>query len=682
MSNNPTLETWLASPIGKAASTMAANGAHLFPCHGITDTLQCTCGKNPCNAGKHPFTKNGFIDATNDMAKLAELFKYRTDLNLAMATGEKSGVIILDIDGDKGGWASLDIMQVIYGELPETPTTITGNGEHRCFNNPPEKIKSRAKALGDDYPGLDIRSDGGYVIVPPSRHVSGKFYQWKPDMVIGKPNMPVWLIDLLKPQEKHFTDDNSTGKQSKEWPEEEVFRMLAVLDPNMDYSSWLHVGMALHAGGFPLTMWDAWSMSQDCTKYRKGGCEKRWHKFNAGDGITMGTLVRMAREAGWEEDVASQFDAIDEESPDDHPKDKYKNRGLYYKKPSEISPNLDDVAIVEDFLNEGGMSVMYGDSNTGKTFVAMDVGFHIAIGRTWDNKRVIQGGVVYVAAEGGKSAQNRVAALKKHYNIQDFPFYLVPCPIDLLNPKADTKPLIELIQKAERDAATSIRLVVIDTLSRALAGGDENGSQDMGAYVKNIDEIRDATKAHVMSVHHCGKDKAKGARGHSLLRAATDTEIEIADKTIKVTKQRDMDFTKSIGFELKVVELGKNTYGKPITSCVIETVDIQARDEFNIEALDPRDIVVLNALIDAVANTKTSMGGLPTVDQKTWGEYCKKVDLARVPGCPVWPTDQDNFNKAFKRSRDRLRTHGCVNNIWGKQWVVIKQDSPGHPTDT
>ena len=74
-----------------------------------------------------------------------------------------------------------------------------------------------------------------------------------------------------------------------------------------------------------------------------------------------------------------------------------------------------------------------------------------------------------------------------------------------------------------------------------MAGGDENSSVDMGAMVKHLDAIRAATKAHLMVVHHSGKNKAKGARGHSLLRAATDTEIEVDGGRIAVTKQRDIE---------------------------------------------------------------------------------------------------------------------------------------------
>ena len=97
--------------------------------------------------------------------------------------------------------------------------------------------------------------------------------------------------------------------------------------------------------------------------------------------------------------------------------------------------------------------------------------------------------------------------------------------------------------------------------------------------VRSIDAIRAATGAHVLIVHHCGKDEARGARGHSSLRAAVDTEIEISRpdgetvSTVRVTKQRDMPIGDPMPFSLQSVTLGIDRRGKPITSCVVHHED-------------------------------------------------------------------------------------------------------------
>jgi len=103
----------------------------------------------------------------------------------------------------------------------------------------------------------------------------------------------------------------------------------------------------------------------------------------------------------------------------------------------------------------------------------------------------------------------------------------------------------------------------------------------MGALIGNCDRIREQARAHVMLVHHTGKDEARGARGHSSLRAATDTEIEVSGgdgvSLAKVTKQRDLEIEGEFGFGLDVVPLGINTRGKDVTSCVVVTSDVAKR---------------------------------------------------------------------------------------------------------
>jgi hypothetical protein len=186
--------------------------------------------------------------------------------------------------------------------------------------------------------------------------------------------------------------------------------------------------------------------------------------------------------------------------------------------------------------------------------------------------------VLYVAAEGGFGIERRLTAFRLHLGIDaaDVPFFILTTAPDLCDPEADTEDLLAEI----KHLAPSVGLIVLDTLSRVMAGGNENASDDMGALVRNCDRIREETGAHVMLVHHTGKDAAKGARGHSLLRAATDTEIEVKRDpqtkiiTATMTKQRDGEVGQVYGFRLDPVEIGEDQDGDPITSCVIEPVEV------------------------------------------------------------------------------------------------------------
>lgn len=106
--------------------------------------------------------------------------------------------------------------------------------------------------------------------------------------------------------------------------------------------------------------------------------------------------------------------------------------------------------------------------------------------------------------------------------------------------------------------------------------------EDMGAFVMACGKIREQLRTHVLVVHHAGKDTAKGARGHSSLRAATDVEIEVTaeeDKThlARVTKHRDGPQGDIFGFKLDVVELRKNTQDVMITTCVAAHCEVADR---------------------------------------------------------------------------------------------------------
>lgn len=230
---------------------------------------------------------------------------------------------------------------------------------------------------------------------------------------------------------------------------------------------------------------------------------------------------------------------------------------------------------VEDLLTEGAASVIYGQSNSGKSFLAFDLAAAVATGRSWMARQCEQGAVICITLEGQHGARNRIRALQLSGRLPEgTPFFLCFAPVNLLDPThgAEIKRLIENIQAVE---PLPVRLIIIDTLARAMAGGDENSGKDMGEAVKTIDAARQATGAHICIIHHSGKDAARGARGHSSLRAAIDTEIEVihpdGDKyrTATIVKQRDIATRPAICFSLDVVDVGTNRRGKPITSCVV-----------------------------------------------------------------------------------------------------------------
>ncbi len=341
----------------------------------------------------------------------------------------------------------------------------------------------------------------------------------------------------------------------------------------------------------------------------------------------------------------------------------------------DVTPNLDARDFVEDTLGEGAMSVVYGDSNVGKTFWVADLAFHVASGRRWRGKDVTQGGVIYCALEGAHGMRNRIAAMRKHFK-HDGPvhFALLPVSVNLLDGDADVEGLTGLVKHEADRLGIPVRLVVIDTLSRAISGGNENAPDDMGALVTHADAIRQATGAHLLFVHHSGKDAARGARGHSLLRAATDTEIEVerdeasGGAVASVKKQRDMGGGERYGFRLVTVDLGVNARLKTVSSCVVEASDAPAKPTKSaVGAGKVRKVDVgLQALQRAVEkhpmNDHAPEGVAGATSMEAW-----RVAMYDMLGDDSLGTKRTNFNRARKSLQEQQVIGISGKYVWLKE---------------
>lgn len=240
---------------------------------------------------KAPACAGGFHSASKNTAEVQKLWNNQSNYNLGISTGDVSGFWVLDIDPDKGGKDSLDELENKYGSLPETLTSKTGGGgRHYIFKTPKDaKISCSIGKLGK---GIDVRGNGGYIAAPPSVHPNGTNYEWEQGEIA---EAPTWLIKLILALKKTETV-TTKGEVIGDWTTEDVVAMLDVIDPD-DRDVWVNVGMALHEGGWPVTVWDTWSRGSE--KYKMGEPFRIWKGFKPGGGISMGTLVHMAQEAGW-----------------------------------------------------------------------------------------------------------------------------------------------------------------------------------------------------------------------------------------------------------------------------------------------------------------------------------------------------------------------------------------------
>jgi hypothetical protein len=277
-------------------------------------------------------------------------------------------------------------------------------------------------------------------------------------------------------------------------------------------------------------------------------------------------------------------------------------RGIHLVPFDEITLSTARRDLVKGIIPRVGMTVVWGPPKCGKSFWAFDLMMHVALGWQYRGRRVNQGAVVYCAFEGQTGIEQRVAAFRKTYLDGEsvaVPFYLEPVTLDLVR---DHAALIAVIRQTLGDAMPVA--VTLDTLNRSLAGS-ESSDQDMSAYVRAADAIREDFQCAVIIVHHCGHDGVR-PRGHSSLIGALDAQLAVKRDTannilVEVELMKDGAQGDIIASKLDVVTVGIDEDGDEITSCVIVELDAAAAERASRPAQNrwPRGLRVFREALDA-----------------------------------------------------------------------------------
>lgn len=239
--------------------------------------------------------------------------------------------------------------------------------------------------------------------------------------------------------------------------------------------------------------------------------------------------------------------------------------------------------LIEGVIPEKSFVALYGPPASFKSFIAMDIAECIASGRDWlGNKINGTGPVLYIAGEGHGGIGARIAAIKQHHNTpDDAQVYVVRSQINLRSSVDDFLALIVAIDELVKELGVDLRMIVIDTLARAFGGGNENSSDDMGAFIQATGKIQNRYRCSLMLLHHAGKDTTKGLRGHSSLLGAVDTQMEIirfpetSKGVILMSKQKDGEDGQRYGFEAITVDIDRSDLGlENGSSLVIEASEV------------------------------------------------------------------------------------------------------------
>lgn len=215
--------------------------------------------------------------------------------------------------------------------------------------------------------------------------------------------------------------------------------------------------------------------------------------------------------------------------------------------------------LIDGILPEHGLTFLYGDPGAGKSFIALDMALRLSFGLDWHGAGTKQVGVLYIAGEGKHGLGKRVTGWRKEHAMEGepAPFKLLPVAVHMLD-KANVAKLKRTITAVAAEVGFNISLIIIDTVSRAIPGHDENKQDTMSLFVDGCAELHNFTNGAVIGVHHSGKNKEAGMRGSTVLLGGCEASIKVTkeEQLVKlvVEKQKDDEEAAPIYMQMKKME--------------------------------------------------------------------------------------------------------------------------------
>lgn len=479
--------------------------------------------------GKIPATAHGVKDATDDPDKIKAWWTKNPNMNIGIAAGEASGIIVYDIDPRNGGDDSWDIWLKENGKLPDGVMALTaGGGQHHIAQYQPGIKSCKLRQ------GIDLLSDGRYFVAYPST-IDGRSYEWEassdPFQDVKPFKIPHKWLDAMQ-------DRRAESVSS-------VVGDLIKGDRNNGLTSL--AGAMRHLGLRENEILQALTVVNDTR------CVPP---------LPDSEIRQIARSVGRyaaDTDVAANAALGYEAAEMLLEADKIDGDYFFTKATSFLSQPAPMEWIIKGWIPTQSVSMIYGESGVGKSFIALDMACSIASGINWQNIRTKPGVVVYLAGEGNYGIRQRIASWCKKHNVHELDNLLISNkPIDLDAAGAAGKVINAIHEMYEGN----VSMVFVDTLNNHMSG-DENSARDTRTMINNSKIIASSLNATVAFIHHSGlNDAAKHrARGSSAWKGSLDSSILISKANadvIKVSceKMKDAQEPESIFGLLEYVNLG------------------------------------------------------------------------------------------------------------------------------
>jgi hypothetical protein len=260
--------------------------------------------------------------------------------------------------------------------------------------------------------------------------------------------------------------------------------------------------------------------------------------------------------------------------------------------------NITDLEpLIADVLFKGTIARINGASGTFKSFLTLDFAACIGTGTPWHGRRVHQGLVIYLVAEGIKGMRKRVRAWEQHNGIKMTGVMFLPRPVQAIGDE-----WIVLMEVCRRLQPV---LIICDTQARITVGVEENSATEMGRVVDRVEKLREVCESCILLIHHTGLEGERG-RGSTAVKGALQTEISVVrtgkglSSTLKVSsgKQKDDEELQDIVLTPKSVKLigEAKEDGSPVTSIVLVPAEESAYRAA--VATDPNSVEEIVAKLD------------------------------------------------------------------------------------
>jgi hypothetical protein len=548
----------------------------------------------PTGEDKRPLTKNGFYDASTDPETIEAMFK---DVGARLhgiggRMGAASGIFAIDADTYKPGEAGEAAQAYVLGlsrsgMLPPTRVHATRNGgRHYLF---------RAEEFPNCKPskGVEVKGEGGYIILPPS---PGYTVESR-----GLSDAPAKLVESLK-----------AARSAQSATSLDVLKQ-NVLSGDDFHDSLTQIAAKLSSAGEPLEAVQATLLGLMNASVAASPQHPRHDRWTPIMADKSGELSRIVGSGHAKFNVAAKTDGLREAATDTikqmaaamFPAVRMETSQLPVVLAESYGTNFPfagrrgyfgheqlDV-LTEDFImhpiyHANEVTLISADPKAGKTLVSQTLAMHIAAGLNFDDNLTVteRRPVLYFALESQTAIRKRLVAWKKFHDpdgklytdAKSFPFYTLEEGMNLLDENARAN-LVEQIKATDlwwqNEGEKKLGVIVIDTLTKAMPGGDQNSVEDTSAVFDILAKIRDAgVQAAVVIIHHNTKN-GNQPRGSSNIQAEPDTLLTLAKNPetdqleLRILMARSIDDDKVFTFDVLTETLGVSNQGYTITAPVL-----------------------------------------------------------------------------------------------------------------